>query len=100
MSRGAVDRLAGPMLVFLGVSTIASSALLVPLVSSRRAGEGVKKTQSEGDAVNDRTTMVRCWSCSLRVHYLPPLSVRVPVCTSDVGMGCIAIPTLALVDWF
>lgn len=57
MSRGAVDRLAGPMLVFLGVSTIASSALLVPLVSSRRAGEGVKKTQSEGDAVNDRTTM-------------------------------------------
>lgn len=72
MSRGALDRLAGPMLVFLGVSTIVSSALLVPVVSSRRAGEGVKKTQSPADAEDGRETMVRWWSYSLRVHYSPP----------------------------
>lgn len=64
MARSALDRLAGPILVFLGVSTIASSALLVPIVTSRRAGEGVKREQPEDDAVNDGTTMVRVGGCT------------------------------------
>eukprot|EP00170_Pyropia_yezoensis_P002660 contig_11124_g2664 len=57
MPRSALDRLAGPILVFLGVSTIASTALLVPIVTSRRAGEGVQRDKPGDNAVNDGTTM-------------------------------------------
>lgn len=99
MSRGALDRLAGPMLVFLGVSTIASSVLLVPHVSYRRAGNGVKKVQPEDDAVNNGATMVRRWSCSLRVHCSPSSSLCAPFCMADVGIGCIALPNLSVLDW-
>lgn len=62
MPRSALDRLAGPILVFLGVSTIASTALLVPIVTSRRAGEGVQRDKPGDNAVNDGTTMVRVGS--------------------------------------
>ncbi|GAB0496118.1 hypothetical protein MMPV_007428 [Pyropia vietnamensis] len=41
----------------MGVSTVASSALLVPIVSSRRAGAGVKRAQSEDHTVQDGATM-------------------------------------------
>lgn len=63
MVRAALNRLAGPMLLFLGLSTIGASALLVPVLSARRAGQGVKRTPLDISAADDDVTMVLCLPC-------------------------------------
>ncbi|OSX72444.1 hypothetical protein BU14_0433s0002 [Porphyra umbilicalis] len=57
MSRAAVNRMAGPMLVFLGLSTIGASAMLVPILSARRAGGSVQRGPLADGAVDDGATM-------------------------------------------
>jgi len=65
MSRAAVNRMAGPMLVFLGLSTIGASAMLVPILSARRAGGSVQRGPLADGAVDDGATMVRCLVLSM-----------------------------------